>query len=219
MKIRFILLLILVFAISTTTLGKELDYNLTTADNCTKISEFVKFKSVPSPIVKDGLKIQIVKPIGAAGINGFSLNLDQKTFFASSEYYIGVAGVYISITNETNDVVKIIWRDSVIYVNNINYGMPFFWGEMSYIDAGNPSAIQNTIIPSQKTVIVKPCVPTLEIAGRVRYLKPVPLLRTLFIKFSYYINVDINGQSSYINIETPDIYLPPISETMPEKAK
>lgn len=214
----FVLLVLLLF--SNSLLAKERDYDFSTLESCRDIVDFIKFNSLPTPVFKDGIKFEIVKPFGLSGLNSYSL-LSADQFFTGDKYYIGTLGVYIAITNETDSTVKIVWRDSVIYVNNISYGIPFLRGNMSELDAGNYSATPSTIIPPKRSAVVLPTVSTIEesASGRYRYITPVPMPRKFSLKFSYYLYVITNDKSSYITLETPAIYLPPISETMPQKTK
>lgn len=202
-KIFFCLLVLLM--ISTSTFAKEKEPNFDFWHIKSHLKNII-FDKKPSSIDFNGLKLTPISPTVDRG-RIVSDSLNKTTYYTDGHNFPGVNGVAIEFVNNTPNVVIISWKDSVVSVNGKGYGMPCF-ANMNYHDAGNPSATPNTVIPPQQKITVYPLVSTVSYGSEgSRWLNPVPIPRSGKLVFSYYLNVTVNGQTSYITLVAPNIYL------------
>lgn len=174
------------------------------AKDISDIANLVKFFSPPILQNVDGLNITPSLPIGEAEY--MFTKLDSKLYYTNGVGYVGVIGVQIKFTNTTSSVALVSWKDSVLMIDDVSYGIPLIAG-MPYREAGNPSATPNTVIPPKKTVYVNTYVPSPILHNGAWYQQPIKIPKKGFVTFSYYISVNINNKSSYVNVDIPKIYI------------
>lgn len=104
--------------------------------------------------------------------------------------YLALEGTLLQFSNDTSDAVIIYWDDSVVSINNLNYGTPTVYGQ-GY----------KTIIPPGQTVT------TSVLMNRDRFY-PYPIPRNGYVQFSYYLNVTINGKNQYVSYTAPKLFIP-----------
>lgn len=202
-KIFFSLLLLLIISTSAFAKTEEPNFDFWHVKN---YLEDIVFNKTPSSLNFNGLKLTPISPIVDRG-RVISTTLNKNIYYTDGHNFPGVNGVNIEFANDTSNVVIINWKDSVVSVNGQSYGMPCF-ANMNYRDVGNPSATPNTVIPPQQKIIVSPLISTVIYGSEGnRWLNPVPIPRSGQLVFSYYLNVTVNGQTSYITLVAPNIYL------------
>lgn len=217
---RFTILALLLIILSTTNGSAG---TLLSANEGSVISEKAIFRSQPHLSNVDGLKIDIVSPIIEDGI---TLDIELNKYYVYSNYpakqvkrYLGLMGTVISFTNETQNVVIISWKDSIVSVDKKVYGIPYL-ENMPYRDAGNPSATPNTIIPPGNTATVRVWLPDIAYneLGEFWQKYPIPIPRVGSVApLSYYLNITVRGKTSYITLETPEVYIPDTSSLVKNK--
>lgn len=137
-KLAYILI-ISIFFLPTTIFAKEKSYSFSSIESCIKVASFAKFRLQPLPIVENGIKAEVLSPVSFAGRQSGGEPLNKDIFCTDGWNFSGIQGLSLAITNETDTMIVVSWKDSVIYVNDTNYGIPSFIN-MPYRDVGNPSA-------------------------------------------------------------------------------
>lgn len=123
------------------------------------------------------------------------------------QHVLGVSGVDLKLTNNTDKVMVVKWSESAFNLGSFS-GIPMLPG-MKYKDAGNPSATPDTIIPPKKSasVVLYTSNATLQNGEWEEGYEYVYVDKSL--KASVYMKVlDPSGASSYSIVESPPIILP-----------
>ena len=131
----------------------------------------------------------------------------NPSYYTDNTTVAAIDGIILNFQNNSGSVVVLNWSNSVVSANGSSYGIPFLGG-MKYKDAGNPSATPNTIIPPGQSIEVSAFVPRVEFKNKSFMVKGVPLLKDSDIAFSFYVAVIANGQTQYLEINTPGINIP-----------
>ena len=138
---------------------------------------------------------------------GFTSNQSANNPDMYGEPYIGVAcinGLTLVLENTTNNVLVVSWKDSVISVDGQVYGIPFMSG-MKYVDAGNPSATPNTVIPPGAKITIAANIPDVGLVSRRWQIHGAPLLKSKAREFSLYLAINSNGATNYLTVTAPGI--------------
>ena len=204
MKKLILVLMLLVLSMYPLTARAKDSYNYSSANGLVARSNLACFTAEPNPINLNGLQIVSSAPIG--GFERRLTPIDKNKYYTDGYNYVGIKGIVLSFTNETNSVAIVSWRDSVISVDGHSYGMPYIAG-MPYREAGNPSATPNTIIPPKTVANISIYIPTISFFDGNWYHYPAFVQREETIKLSCYMNVTVNGNISYVSLETPPISL------------
>ena len=128
--------------------------------------------------------------------------------FWGDKYVFGASGAKISITNTTNTIKSISWKDSNFCLgkHSIIPGI----GGMKYHNIGNPSATPNTFLGAYDTVNVKVFIGEANWTGsfwqlgydHIRTLKETPI----HIRMDVMV-MDENNHGKYYSVNSPDILL------------
>lgn len=124
-------------------------------------------------------------------------------------YEIGIQGVDVSLTNNTDKLMVIKWSESSFSLGSFT-GVPFISG-MKFKDAGNPAATPNTIIPPKGTVNVTLFNSAIfyDSFNKTWDVEYLPIRVDKSLKAAIYMKVlDPVGNSIYCSAESPAIILP-----------
>lgn len=168
----------------------------------------------------------VMNPTISENANGLSISIDSAytgMFLANipnnsacyyykhglfgDTYALGVTGLRVTLTNTTNQLLVIKWSESA-YTMGSYTGLPFLDG-MKYIDAGNPSALADNILPPGARITRNVFQSNVKFAnGRwiegYQFIKEFSSLRgSLYLKVT-----DQQGNISYASAQTSLIYVP-----------
>lgn len=165
----------------------------------------IVFEQPDSEVVcENGLKIVFIEPIP-----GFDVDLDVKEprdeYILEGNGYFGVSGVKIQLTNTTNDVMVVKWNQSQFRID-YSKGLPFLNG-MRYMDAGNPSAIRDTIIAPGETVLEELYSSNVHFDSGSWQTYVVHLAPSWTTNAGVYMKVEKNGSSNYVGKTSPNIII------------
>lgn len=130
-----------------------------------------------------------------------------SSYYTNNTTVAAIDGIILNFQNSSSSVVVLNWSNSAVSANGNSYGIPFLGG-MKYRDAGNPSATPNTIIPPGQSIAISAFVPRVEFKNSNWMIKGVPLQKESDIAFAFYVAVIANGQTQYLEINTPGINVP-----------
>ncbi len=147
-----------------------------------------------------GVSVTPVLPLGGYSYDTPLLN----DYYIDGKVVISVRGIGVSITNNTDAVAVINWKDSSIDVDGQPYGVPFLDG-MKYMNAGNPNATPNSVIPPHQTIEKLVFLPNVKMMSRHWNVEGAPLLRVKNRVINLYVSVTVRGTTDYAIVSTPGI--------------
>lgn len=170
-----------------------------------KILTRIVFEQPDNEVVcENGLKIVFVKPIANFDVDLYAKE-PNNNYISVGNGYFGASGVIVELTNTSNDVMVVKWNQSQFRIGT-HKGLPFLSG-MKYKDAGNPSAIRDTIIAPGETVLEDLYTSSVEFKNGywntgLAYLSP-----SYTTNAGVYMKVEKNGASSYFGKVSPNIII------------
>ena len=113
-------------------------------------------------------------------------------------------GINVYIRNKSDEVKVIKWSESTFVAGNFA-GLPFLDG-MKYVNANNPSALPDTILPPGQDVDKAVYLSRVTFSGIDWYIDGEYIPKNNTLKASLYLKIlDSKGNSSYYTISTPQI--------------
>lgn len=151
-------------------------------------------------IFDNGAIVSFTEPIGDIDVMEYPSH--SLSIWSGAYGYYAVIGVGIKIHNTSNNTMVIKWNQSSFRIGS-SKGLPFLEG-MKYINAGNPSAIPDTILaPGEARVIYL-------YSSDVKFDKEwKPYYAHLSDKWDtnsgVYLKIECNGVSNYYAATSPNI--------------
>ena len=113
-------------------------------------------------------------------------------------------GINIYIRNKSDEVKVIRWSESTFVVGDFS-GLPFLDG-MKYVNANNPSALPDTVLPPGQDVDKAVYLSRVTFSGIDWYIDGEYIPKNNKLKASLYLKIlDAKGNSNYYSISTPTI--------------
>ena len=151
-------------------------------------------------IFNNGAIVSFTEPIGDID---FMVHTNHSSNIWSGQWgYYAVVGVGVKIQNTSNNVMVIKWNQSSFRIG-MSKGLPFLGG-MKYMNAGNPSAIPDTVLaPGEIRVVYV-------YSSEVKFEKKwKPYYAYLSDKWEtnsgVYLKIECNGESDYYAVTSPNI--------------
>lgn len=179
--------------------------------NAAKADEFEETMSrinfIPQNVVNQtdiGLEIQFIRPIISILFNS---NYPTSGYVSDNRVSIAsIAGVGVTLENVTDQIIIIHWGKSNISIGDDSV-VPFIDG-MKYVDAGNPSATPDTLVPPHKTIpkVIYSAYPKFNDGDWSSFDTGIPVPENDKISGTLYLNVQIgNNEPQYITVPIPNI--------------
>ena len=128
-------------------------------------------------------------------------------------YVLGVTGLNVTLVNNSNQLLVIKWSESS-YTMGGYAGIPFLDG-MKYINAGNPSALADSILPPNTQLTRNIFQSNVQFINGQWQKGYQPIREDSGLQGSLYLKVvDQNGNSSYASVTTSPIFVPQSSIEM-----
>lgn len=151
-------------------------------------------------IFENGAIVSFTEPIG--GIDFMVHTNHSSSIWSGTWGYYAAIGVGVKIQNTSNSVMVIKWNQSSFRIG-MSKGLPFLGG-MKYMNAGNPSAIPDTILAPGETRVIS------LYSSEVKFEKNwKPYYAYLSDKWAtnsgVYLKIECNGESDYYAATSPNI--------------
>ena len=160
---------------------------------------------------KSGIKVEW---LGACLDPYFDHGIPKEKVYGDKKRAVALTGFTVEITNPTDELVFIEWKNSAVTLDGDSIGVPFLNG-IKYKDAGNPNALTNDVIAPHSSIKKGMYLPRVHIRkGDVEYSSRwvhdgAILFKGVFRKLDYYICISkTDGTKEVLHINTPGIMLP-----------